>query len=83
MLECVSQVGALATGPLADKFSRKYSISGWCVIFILGTALQTAASSTLNLVWAGRAVAGLAVGALSALVPMVSPANTAGQETCD
>ncbi|KAI5452569.1 hypothetical protein NCC49_000730 [Naganishia albida] len=70
ILELTAFVGALATGPLADKFSRKYSISGWCVIFIVGTALQTAATSSLNLVWAGRAVAGLAVGALSALVPM-------------
>lgn len=70
ILELTAFVGALATGPLADRFSRKYSISGWCIIFILGTALQTAATSTLNMVWAGRAVAGLAVGALSALVPM-------------
>lgn len=72
MLILEFQIGALATGPLADQFSRKYTISGWCIVFIVGTALQTAATTSLDLVWAGRAVAGLAVGALSALVPMVS-----------
>ncbi len=63
-------VGSLIAGPLSDRFSRKYSISGWSVVFMLGTALQAGASSNVDFIWAGRWIAGMAVGAVSMLVPM-------------
>ncbi|BEJ16987.1 hypothetical protein CspHIS471_0603880 [Cutaneotrichosporon sp. HIS471] len=70
ILELGAFVGSLMGGPLADMYSRKYSISGWCIVFILGTALQVGANSQIGCIYAGRWFAGMAVGALSMLVPM-------------
>lgn len=63
-------LGALIAGPLADMYSRKYSISGWCVLFMMGTAVQAGANHDIACFYAGRWFAGMAVGALSMLVPM-------------
>lgn len=38
-------------GPLADKYSRKYSISAWCVVFIAGTALQAGANHNVEYIY--------------------------------
>jgi len=71
ILELGAFAGSLMAGPLADHYSRKFSIAGWCIIFMLGTALQTGAPlGNLSFIWAGRWFAGMAVGALSMLVPM-------------
>ena len=55
---------------MADKFGRKYSISAWCIIFHVGVIVQIASSDKWYQIMMGRWVAGLAVGALSLLVPM-------------
>ena len=48
------------------------------VVFVLGSALQAAASTT-GVLFGGRAVAGLAVGMLTMIVPMyMSEVSTAG-----
>lgn len=70
ILELGAFVGSLMAGPLADIYSRKYSISGWCVIFMIGTAVQTGANGNVGCIYAGRFIGGLGVGALSMLVPM-------------
>lgn len=70
ILELGAFVGALLAGPIADKISRKRSISAWCIVFMLGTALQAGAPRNIDFIWAGRWIAGMAVGALSMLVPM-------------
>lgn len=70
ILELGAFVGALIAGPVADIISRKYSISAWCLIFMLGTAVQTGANENVGCIYAGRFIGGLGVGALSMLVPM-------------
>jgi len=68
--ELAAAVGALMAGPISDIYSRKYSISGWTVVFILGVAIQTGANFNVATMYAGRWFAGMGVGALSMLVPM-------------
>jgi len=70
ILELAAAVGALMAGPISDIYSRKYSISGWCVVFILGVAIQTGGTQNVATMYAGRWFAGMGVGALSMLVPM-------------
>ncbi|KFZ00912.1 hypothetical protein V500_00933 [Pseudogymnoascus sp. VKM F-4518 (FW-2643)] len=70
ILELGAFLGALMAGPLADKYSRKLSISAWCIIFMVGTALQAGATEDVGFVYAGRWFAGMGVGALSTIVPM-------------
>ncbi|WWD16346.1 hypothetical protein CI109_100772 [Kwoniella shandongensis] len=70
ILELGAMVGALTAGPLADRYSRKYSISAWSLVFMVGTAIQVGANSSVACIYVGRFVGGLGVGALSMLVPM-------------
>ncbi|KIO09378.1 hypothetical protein M404DRAFT_996197 [Pisolithus tinctorius Marx 270] len=73
--------GSLLNGPICDKIGRKRNIMGNIVIFLIGGALQTGATAEKHL-FIGRAIAGLAVGALTHVVPMylaeISSANIRG-----
>lgn len=69
-LELAAAVGAMIAGPVSDIYSRKYSISAWCVVFLLGVAIQTGGTYNVATQYAGRWFAGMGVGALSMLVPM-------------
>jgi len=44
-------LGSLCAGPLADIFSRKYSISGWCVVFMMGVAIQVGANNNVACIY--------------------------------
>jgi predicted MFS family arabinose efflux permease len=55
--------------PLAEAYSRKYTIVMGCTVFIIGAAIQTAATG-YGMMIGGRFVAGLGVGSLSMLVPL-------------
>lgn len=61
--------GSLINGPIADALGRKGSMMLAVVIFTIGSVFQTAAHS-VPLLFAGRAIAGLAVGMLTMIVPM-------------
>ncbi|KZL78095.1 D-xylose-proton symporter (hexose transporter) [Colletotrichum tofieldiae] len=61
--------GSLINGPVADWLGRKGSMLLAVAIFTLGSAFQTAASD-IPLLFAGRAIAGFAVGMLTMIVPM-------------
>ncbi|KAJ1959633.1 hypothetical protein GGI12_004241 [Dipsacomyces acuminosporus] len=75
-------VGALFGGWLADKFSRKRTIMGACLVFSLGAAIQTG-SRNRGMLIVGRFIAGLGVGVLSMTVPVfqseISPASIRGR----
>nr|POF12276.1 putative glucose transporter rco-3 [Quercus suber] len=59
--------GALISGDLADFFGRRITIIAGCGIFSVGVALQVA-SSAYGLLIAGRLIAGLGVGFVSAII---------------
>lgn len=63
--------GALFGTPVADFIGRKGGIIAMTIIYMVGVVVQltTTGPSIRNLL-AGRFVAGMGVGALSALVPM-------------
>ncbi|KAL5358145.1 general substrate transporter [Aspergillus floccosus] len=63
--------GSLVYGPVVDRLGRKRSINVAVVIFVVGSALQCAAVTLPMLFVAkGRAIAGLAVGQLTMVVPL-------------
>lgn len=62
--------GALLTFPIAEKWGRRKTIMGAALVFLLGGALMTAANGNLNIIYGGRAVAGLGLGASSLTVPV-------------
>ena len=61
--------GALLSAPTGDILGRKMGLMAWLVVFCVGVILQTAATA-IPLFVAGRTIAGLGVGGLSALVPL-------------
>jgi SP family sugar:H+ symporter-like MFS transporter len=71
LLSIGTLMGALIGGPVADRFGRKWSIFGWCLILHVGLIVQmTSANHKWYQIVVGRWIAGLGVGALSLLVPM-------------
>ncbi|KAJ5993949.1 hypothetical protein N7451_009673 [Penicillium sp. IBT 35674x] len=70
LLSIGTMIGALVAAPIADRIGRKYSISFWAVINMVGIIVQIAATDNWVQVAMGRWVMGLGVGALSSVVPM-------------
>nr|OQO18252.1 hypothetical protein B0A51_12583 [Rachicladosporium sp. CCFEE 5018] len=62
--------GALLSAPCADILGRRWGIFASCaIVFNLGVILQTASTSQ-PLFIAGRCIAGLGVGLISAMIPL-------------
>ncbi|KAJ3558801.1 hypothetical protein NM688_g710 [Phlebia brevispora] len=70
LLSAGTFVGALGQAFTSDRFGRRGSILIWSGIFTIGTAIQTATTTSLAQITIGRFIAGLGVGALSAIVPL-------------
>ena len=75
-------VGAICAGLTADKFGRKMPIWAACVVFVIGTVLQTAAYSVAQFA-IGRFVVGLGVGSAAMICPLyiseLAPAKYRGR----
>ncbi|KAL4738628.1 general substrate transporter [Aspergillus similis] len=73
--------GALLNGPIADRFSRRWSILYANIVFLTGSAIQ-AGSVNIPMLFISRFIAGVAVGMLSMVVPLylseVAPPNLRG-----
>lgn len=65
-------LACLITGWLTDRFGRRWCLVGTGLVTIIGVVFQTcsAINGTLAIMYVGRFVAGLGVGAASSLVPL-------------
>lgn len=63
-------VGALVSAPVADRFGRKYSITFWNIIYIVGNVVCITTQYQWYQVVIGRLIDGFGIGALSVLTPM-------------
>ncbi|KAL4938286.1 hypothetical protein BDV06DRAFT_201168 [Aspergillus oleicola] len=73
ILELGAWFGALYSGPLCERFSRKYTILSNVCIFCIGVVIQLTAaadSGSSSNILGGRFVTGMGVGSLSMSVPM-------------
>ncbi|KAJ5925153.1 Low-affinity glucose transporter HXT1 [Penicillium verhagenii] len=70
LLSIGTMIGALVAAPIADRIGRKFSISFWAIINMVGIIVQIASTTSWVQVAMGRWVMGLGVGALSSVVPM-------------
>ncbi|KAL3418307.1 D-xylose-proton symporter (hexose transporter) [Phlyctema vagabunda] len=61
--------GSLLNGPIADRLGRKFDMMLAVVIFVIGSAVQAGAVNMVML-FVGRAIAGLAVGMLTMVIPL-------------
>ncbi|KAJ5457729.1 Major facilitator superfamily domaingeneral substrate transporter [Penicillium sp. IBT 31633x] len=67
--------GAIAGSFVNEKFGRRYSIMGFLMFFLIGSAVQTAAKSELSYMYGGRVIAGFGVGGMSAITPVFVSEN--------
>ncbi|KAK7680557.1 hypothetical protein QCA50_016339 [Cerrena zonata] len=70
LLSAGTFVGAIGQAFTSDRFGRRGSILIWSAIFTVGCAIQTATTFSIAQISIGRFIAGLGVGALSAIVPL-------------
>ncbi|KAK9460751.1 general substrate transporter [Lipomyces oligophaga] len=81
VLQIGALIGAFVNSPIADKISRRYSISIACVIYLIGTTLQGVALNEIMLL-IGRILSGFSIGQLSMAVPLwigeIAPLNIRG-----
>jgi MFS family permease len=73
--------GAFFNGPIADRYSRRWSILLANIIFLVGSVIQCAAVN-IPMIFVGRFIAGIAIGQLSMVVPLylseLAPPNLRG-----
>ncbi|KAK0668189.1 putative permease [Cercophora samala] len=69
-------LGAVIASPLTDRFGRKWCLIGVSLVIILGVIMQAAASGKLAAMYVGRFVAGVGVGAASAVNPIYVSENS-------
>ncbi|KAJ2925986.1 hypothetical protein H1R20_g11093, partial [Candolleomyces eurysporus] len=62
--------GALLGAPIADTLGRRWAMVVECLVFCIGLIIQITSFTVWQQFAVGRAVAGAAIGALSAAVPM-------------
>ncbi|KAF4622190.1 hypothetical protein D9613_009424 [Agrocybe pediades] len=70
LLSIGTLAGALIGAPTADRLGRRYAMTSECVLFCVGVIIQLTTTHVWQQIAVGRLVSGLAVGALSAAVPM-------------
>ncbi|KAA1478057.1 general substrate transporter [Dentipellis sp. KUC8613] len=70
LLSAGTFVGALGQALTSDRYGRRGSIFIWSTIFTVGVIIQTATLTSIAQISVGRFIAGLGVGALSAIVPL-------------
>ncbi|QGA19287.1 hypothetical protein EYB26_006976 [Talaromyces marneffei] len=85
ILEIGALISSLLVGKIGDIIGRRRTILYGSLIFLVGGALQTFATS-LSIMMLGRIIAGLGVGALSTIVPVfqseISPPHNRGKLAC-
>jgi len=60
--------GAIAAAFLNEAFGRRPTLIGFCFVFLIGAAVQTAAHHEISVIYGGRVVAGLGIGGLSSVM---------------
>ncbi|EIW52197.1 general substrate transporter [Trametes versicolor FP-101664 SS1] len=71
VLQAGAFFGALGSAPISAALGRKWSLFSFTVIFAVGAVLQTVAGGSrgLGYIYAGRVIAGIGIGAISAVAP--------------
>jgi sugar porter (SP) family MFS transporter len=67
--------GAIAAAFLNDRYGRRFSLMGFACIFLIGAAVQTAATHEIGQIYAGRVIAGLGIGGMSSITPVFVAEN--------
>ncbi|KAJ5682194.1 hypothetical protein N7462_005359 [Penicillium macrosclerotiorum] len=67
--------GSIFAAFLNDRIGRRYSLMIFCVVFLVGAAIQVAAHHELGMIYGGRVIAGLGIGGMSSITPVFVSEN--------
>lgn len=67
--------GAIIASFLNEKLGRRYALMIFTSVFLVGAAIQTGAQHSIGVIYAGRVIAGLGIGGLSAITPVFVSEN--------
>ncbi|KAK4546850.1 hypothetical protein LTR36_001582 [Oleoguttula mirabilis] len=67
--------GAIAAAFINEAIGRRPTLMAFCSVFLVGAAIQTAAHHEIGLIYAGRVVAGLGIGGMSAVMSVYVSEN--------
>lgn len=85
ILEVGAFISSISVGRIGDMIGRRRTILYGSLVFLVGGALQTFATG-MPMMYLGRIIAGLGVGALSTIVPVyqseISPPHNRGKLAC-
>ncbi|KAI9831249.1 MAG: hypothetical protein M1819_005177 [Sarea resinae] len=85
ILEVGALISSISIGKIGDMIGRRKTIMYGSIIFFVGGVLQTLATG-MPMMYVGRIIAGLGVGALSTIVPVyqseISPPHNRGKLAC-
>lgn len=83
LLTAGSFFGAIAAAFINEKWGRLYTLMGFCFLFLIGAAIQTAAHHEIGMIYGGRVIAGLGIGGCSAVMSVfvseAAPPNVRGR----
>ncbi|KAJ7597770.1 sugar transporter [Mycena floridula] len=72
VLQAGAFFGALGSAPISSRIGRKWTLIIFTALFAVGAVLTTVANSPTNglaLIYAGRVISGVGIGAISAVAP--------------
>lgn len=67
--------GSIAAAFINDRFGRKNTLIFFISWFLVGAAIQTGASHSVGQIYAGRVIAGIGIGGMSAVTPVFVSEN--------
>ncbi|KAJ1326897.1 MFS transporter SP family sugar:H+ symporter [Microdochium nivale] len=86
MVQLGSVAGALLAFLVCDRIGRIWATRQLCVLWVIGIAMFMGNNGSLNLIYAGRFIAGLGVGQTPVVGPVyiaeIAPASVRGLCTC-
>lgn len=67
--------GSIFAAFLNDRIGRRYALMIFCMVFLVGAAIQVGAHHEIGVVYGGRVVAGLGIGGMSSITPVFVSEN--------
>ncbi|KAJ6019608.1 hypothetical protein N7522_001675 [Penicillium canescens] len=67
--------GSIFAAYINDRLGRRYSLMIFCMVFLVGAAIQVGAHHEIGMIYGGRVIAGLGIGGMSSITPVFVSEN--------
>ncbi|KAJ5902203.1 hypothetical protein N7495_002731 [Penicillium taxi] len=67
--------GSIFAAFINERIGRRYSLMLFCMIFLVGAAVQVGAHHSIGQIYGGRVIAGLGIGGMSSITPVFVSEN--------